>query len=48
MVVFDQIHKRVTVTGANLKLRNWGTDGVIVSGKVQGIEFGEAKREVRS
>jgi hypothetical protein len=43
MIVFDQIHKRVVVTGVNLKLRNWGTDGVVVSGRVQGIELSEVR-----
>jgi hypothetical protein len=41
LVVFEQMHKRVTVAGAALKLRNWGSDGVTVSGAVQSVEFSE-------
>ncbi|MCL1832685.1 MAG: YabP/YqfC family sporulation protein [Oscillospiraceae bacterium] len=43
IVVFEQVYNRVTITGDKLKLRNWGTNGVTVSGTVQGIEFGGVK-----
>ena len=32
---------RLTITGSGLKLRNWGTDGVTVAGKMQTVEWGE-------
>ena len=41
VVVIDQIRNRVTITGSGLKLRNWGTDGVVISGVVRGVEYGE-------
>jgi hypothetical protein len=46
VVVLDQLHNRVTITGNGLKLRNWGADGVMISGEIQAIEF-EGKRHVK-
>jgi hypothetical protein len=42
VVILEQPRNRVTITGSGLKLRNWGGDGVTVSGVVQAIEFSEA------
>ena len=39
VVIIDQVHNRVTITGGMLRLRNWGTDGVTVSGEIQSVEF---------
>jgi hypothetical protein len=41
IVTFEQLYNRVTISGSRLKLRNWGTDGVTVTGIVQSIEFSE-------
>ncbi|MCL2755020.1 MAG: hypothetical protein FWD35_04815 [Oscillospiraceae bacterium] len=43
MVVFENAAgRRVAITGSGLQLRNWGTDGVVVSGSVQAVEFAQA------
>jgi len=39
VVIIEQTNIRVTVTGDGLKLRNWGTDGVTISGKIQSVEL---------
>ncbi|MCL1882124.1 MAG: hypothetical protein FWF76_08120 [Oscillospiraceae bacterium] len=39
IVIFEQLHKRIIVTGQSLKLRNWGVNGVAVVGLVQSVEF---------
>ncbi|MCL2037143.1 MAG: YabP/YqfC family sporulation protein [Oscillospiraceae bacterium] len=41
IVIIDGAQARVTITGDSLKLRNWGTDGVTISGKVKSVEFDE-------
>jgi hypothetical protein len=46
LVTFEQVHKRVTVTGHGLKLRNWGVDGVTVSGAVESVEFSDTVKTV--
>jgi hypothetical protein len=43
VVVIDQYKLRVTITGSGLKLRNWGVDGVIITGEVQSVEFDEVR-----
>jgi hypothetical protein len=41
MVVFENVAgRRVSVTGTALRLRNWGADGVVISGDVLSVEFG--------
>jgi hypothetical protein len=42
VVVIDQSRSRVTITGAGLKLCNWGTDGVTITGSVKSVEFEES------
>ena len=39
VVIFDSEKNRVTITGENLKLRNWGRDGVTISGVITTVEF---------
>jgi hypothetical protein len=39
VVIIQQVRNRITITGDGMKLRNWGTDGVTVSGKIQSVEF---------
>ena len=39
LVVIEQRHNRITVTGDGLKLRNWGSNGVIVTGVIASVEF---------
>ncbi|MCL1904440.1 MAG: hypothetical protein FWF94_08495 [Oscillospiraceae bacterium] len=41
LVVFEQPQIRVTVMGRELKLRNWGKDGVTVSGIINSLELNE-------
>jgi hypothetical protein len=43
IVIFEQPFNRTTITGHELKLRNWGVDGVVVSGRVMSVEFAEVK-----
>ncbi|MCL2071789.1 MAG: YabP/YqfC family sporulation protein [Oscillospiraceae bacterium] len=38
-VIIDQSRCRITVTGNDLKLRNWGSDGVAITGEINSIEF---------
>ena len=40
IAVIDLACNRVTIMGDSLKLRNWGSDGVTVSGVIKSIEFG--------
>jgi len=37
------INNRLIINGTGLKMRNWGTDGVTISGVIRGIEFDEYK-----
>jgi hypothetical protein len=39
IVIIDLALNRATITGESLKLRNWGTDGVTISGAVKSVEF---------
>jgi hypothetical protein len=39
VVIIDQARNRVTITGGGLKLRNWGSDGVTISGIINSVEF---------
>ena len=39
IVVIDLTCNRVTIMGDSLRLRNWGSDGVVITGTVQSIEF---------
>ena len=39
VVVIDQVSNRVTITGEELKLRNWGSDGVTIHGRINSIEW---------
>jgi len=39
VVIIEQIRSRVTITGSGLKMRNWGTDGVTITGEISSVEF---------
>jgi hypothetical protein len=45
IVVLEQARNRVTVTGAGLKLRNWGGDGVVISGVIRSVELEESDND---
>ena len=38
-VIFMQTSHRVVVMGVGLRLRNWGVDGVVVSGEITSVEL---------
>ncbi|MCL2633344.1 MAG: YabP/YqfC family sporulation protein [Oscillospiraceae bacterium] len=46
VIIIDTVSTRLTIGGAGLKLRNWGSDGVIVSGIIKSIELGEKQHGV--
>jgi len=43
VIVIEQTSNRLTITGSDLKLRNWGVDGVTIFGRINSIEFEENK-----
>ena len=43
IIVILLFKNRLTVSGTDLKMRNWGTDGVMINGFINSVEFEETK-----
>jgi sporulation protein YqfC len=40
IIKLSLVNNSLTITGAGMKMRNFSIEGVIISGKIHGIEFG--------
>ena len=41
IIILKLINNKLNIVGANMKMQNFSTEGVIISGKIHSLEFGE-------
>lgn len=41
IIILKLINNKLNIIGADMKMQNFSTEGVIISGKIHSLEFGE-------